>query len=118
MKEKYKKTLKACKKSILFYASIYAIIFIVSGIILNAVGLKYRQYINYFSIILILVGIIAGLIQILNNIKVSWIKICLIICSVSIMGLIIMFSPIILLFIGLGVGSYLGKSGKLSKKHS
>lgn len=99
MKEKIKKILKACKKSILFYASIYAIIFIVSGIILNAVGLKYRQYINYFSIILILVGIIAGLIQILNNVKVSWIKICLIICSVSIMGLIIMFSPIILLFI-------------------
>ena len=99
MKEGFKKLVKGCKNSILFYVFAYAILFIVSKLILNAIGIEYRKYINYFSIIWILIGVVAGLIQILNNIKISVIKICLIICSVFIMGLIIMCSPIILLFI-------------------
>lgn len=61
MKEGFRKIVKGCKNSILFYVFAYAILFIVSKIILNVI--------------------------------------CLIICTVSIMGLIIMCSPIIILFI-------------------
>lgn len=99
MKEVLKKFVKGCKNSILFYTFAYAILFIVSKLILNAIGMEYRSYVNYSSIILILIGVITGVTQILNNIKMGVIKICLIICNISIMGFVIICSPIILLFV-------------------
>jgi len=101
VKEVVKKILTSCKKSILFYTVIYIIIFIVSKVILNALGMKYMQYINYFSIILVLIGIISGVIQIFVNSKSKNLRICIIIFSIFIIGIILIGSPIILLFIGL-----------------
>jgi len=101
VKEVVKKILTSCKKSILFYTVIYIIIFIVSKVILNALGMKYMQYINYFSIILVLIGIISGVIQIFVNSKSKNLRICIIIFSIFIIGIMLIGSPIILLFIGL-----------------
>lgn len=99
MKEGFKKFIKGCKKNILFYTFVYAILFIVSKLILSAIGIEYRQYINYFSIILILMGVILSVIRFFIKSKSKKTRICIIICSVSIIGLIIICSPIILLFI-------------------
>ena len=99
MKEKFKEVLNSCKKSILFYTFVYAILFIVSKLILSALGLKYRQYINYFSIILMIIGIISSLIQFFIKSKSTNTRICIALCSVSIIGIILICSPIIRLFI-------------------
>ena len=99
MKEGLKKIVRDCKSSILFYTVVYAILYIVSKLILSAIGIGYRQYINYFSIILILIGIILSVIRFFIKSKPKRTRICIIVCSISIISVIVICSPIILLFI-------------------
>ena len=71
----------------------------ISKVILSALKMEYRQYINYFSTILIIIGIISGVIQIFIKSKSKSTRICIIICSICIISIMIICSPIILLFI-------------------
>lgn len=63
---------------------------------------KAEKYLSYGTLIGLVLGLIIGTIAFLISDNMFWMAL----------------APIILLFIGLGVGSYLGKSKKLSKKHT
>ena len=67
----------------------------------NLAEQKAEKYLSYGTLIGLVAGLILGTIAFLLTDNMFWMAL----------------APIILLFIGLGVGSYLGKSGKLSKKH-
>ena len=63
---------------------------------------KAEKYLSYGTLIGLVLGLIIGTIAFLISDNMFWMAL----------------APIILLFVGLGVGSYLGKSKKLSKKHT
>ena len=63
---------------------------------------KAEKYLSYGTLIGLITGLLIGIIGFLLTDNMFWIAL----------------APIILLFIGLGIGSYLGKSKKSSKKHS
>ena len=63
---------------------------------------KAEKYLSYGTLIGLVLGLIIGTIAFLISDNMFWMAL----------------APIILLFVGLGVGSYLGKSKKFSKKHS
>ena len=63
---------------------------------------KAEKYLSYGTLIGLITGLLIGIIGFLLTDNMFWIAL----------------APIILLFIGLGIGSYLGKSKKLSKKNS
>ena len=68
----------------------------------NLAEQKAEKYLSYGTLIGLVAGLIIGTIAFLLTDNMFWMAL----------------APIILLFIGLGVGSYFGKSGKFSKKHS
>lgn len=84
MREEFKEFINDCKKSILFYTFVYAILFIISKIILNILGLEYIKYVYKFSIFLILFGIVLGVIQNFIRSKSKDTRICIIVCTISI----------------------------------
>lgn len=63
---------------------------------------KAEKYLSYGTLIGLITGLLIGIIGFLLTDNMF----------------LIALAPIILLFIGLGIGSYLGKSKKLSKKNS
>ena len=97
MTEEFKSFIKDCKKSIMFYTISYLIIFILLKLIVNLLGFEFMQYIYDFSISVIAIGVIAGIIQIFIKSKSKDTRICIVICSISIVILIGIFSPIIML---------------------
>lgn len=99
MTDEFKSFLNDCKKSIIFYTISYFIIFMVLKIIVNLLGFDFMQYIYDISIIVILGGIIAGIIQIFIKSKSKSGKICIVVCSISIIVLMGVFSPFIMLLI-------------------
>lgn len=68
----------------------------------NVKNIRAEKYLSYGTLIGLIIGLIIGTIVFLLTDNMFWMAL----------------SPIILLFIGLGLGSYLGKSKKPIKKHS
>jgi len=101
MKEEFKEFMKDCRKSILFYTFVYSILFFISKIILNMLGLEYMQYIYKFSIFIILFGIVLGVIQNFIRSKSKDTRVCIIVCSISIIAIFVLFWQFFaLLYIG------------------
>ncbi|MEN8075789.1 hypothetical protein ABFP60_02440 [Clostridioides difficile] len=68
----------------------------------NVKNIKAEKYLSYGTLIGLIIGLVIGTIVFLLTDNMFWMAL----------------SPIILLFVGLGLGSYLGKSKKPIKKHS
>lgn len=68
----------------------------------NPANEKAEKYLSYGTIIGLVLGLTIGAVAFLLTDNMFWMAL----------------SPIILLFIGLGLGSYLGKATKPIKKHS
>ena len=98
MRQEIKDFIKDCRKSILFYTFVYVILF--SKIVVNVFGFEYRQYVNYFSILVIILGIILGVIQKFIISKSKSTRICIIICTISVIIVCCMFYNFILLIVG------------------
>lgn len=63
---------------------------------------KAEKYLSYGTLIGLVIGLVIGIIAFLLTDNMFWMAL----------------APIILLFVGLGIGSYLSKKIKSSKKHS
>lgn len=101
MREEFKEFMKDCTKSILFYTFVYSILFFVSKLILNILGLEFMQYVYKFSIFIILFGIVLGVIQNFIRSKSKNTRICIIVCSISIISICALFWQFFaLLYIG------------------
>ena len=68
----------------------------------NVENIKAEKYLSYGTLIGLIIGLVIGTIVFLLTDNMFWMAL----------------SPIIILFVGLGLGSYLGKSKKPIKKHS
>ncbi|MBX9139331.1 MULTISPECIES: hypothetical protein [unclassified Clostridium] len=68
----------------------------------SAVNEKAEKYLSYGTLIGLVIGLIIGTTVFLLTDNMFWMAL----------------APIVLLFAGLGIGSYLGKSKKAIKKHS
>ena len=68
----------------------------------NSSDAKTEKYLSYGTVLGLIIGLIIGTIVFLLTDNMFWMAL----------------SPIILLFLGLGLGSYLGRSKKTIKKHS
>ena len=73
-----KNILEKLKKSVLIYVILYAIVFIIGNLILNAFNMQFRETIYFVSLIFIAIGTIIGIIQLLCKIKNQSIKLTLI----------------------------------------
>ena len=73
-----KNILEKLKKSVLIYVILYAIVFILGNLILNAFNMRFRETIYFVSLIFIAIGTIIGIIQLLCKIKNQSIKLTLI----------------------------------------
>lgn len=68
----------------------------------NVKNIKAEKYLSYGTLIGLIIGLIIGTIVFLLTDNMFWMAL----------------TPIILLFAGLAIGSYLGKNKKVTKKHS
>ncbi|MBP3254952.1 MAG: exo-alpha-sialidase [Clostridia bacterium] len=96
MKEEFKEIIKSFFRSMYFYTFVFAIVFIISKVIINSLNLEYMQYIYKGATIAVVIGILLGIIQSIIKSETNGRRTLIIVTTLLI---VIIVAPIVAFFI-------------------